>query len=260
MIKKVLLLVTAALVATGLLNAAAFTPGSIVVYRIGDGTTALSAASAPVFLDEYSPAGVLIQSIALPTAASGSNQAFTSAGNATSEGYMNLALQGRYLVMDGYSAAPGTAAIAGTTASNVLRVLARVDVNGVADTSTTFNGTGANGNARSAAANDGTSPLMWIAGSSGGVQSVPNFGAVNANSAISTYLPTFECSRRFRRPALYYSTRVPALPARLRSGNGAAAPPLPRQHSSPHRPAHTDSSSRIWSSVRTRRGYALCGR
>src|SRR5215831_17063944 len=186
MIKKVLFLVGSAVFASGLLNAAPFSAGSIVVYRIGDGSGALSAASAPVFLDEYSPAGTLLQSVALPIVTSGSNNAFTSAGNATSESYLNLAYQGKYLVMDGYSAAPGTASIAGTAASSVPRVLARVDVNGVIDTSTTFNGTGANGNPRSAAANDGTSPLMWIAGSSGGVQSVPAFGAVNANSAISS--------------------------------------------------------------------------
>ncbi|HKO57190.1 MAG TPA: hypothetical protein VJ276_15040, partial [Thermoanaerobaculia bacterium] len=48
--------------------AAPFTNGSVVVVRVGDGVTALSGNSAPAFLDEYSPAGTLIQSIPLPTA------------------------------------------------------------------------------------------------------------------------------------------------------------------------------------------------
>src|SRR4051812_29724610 len=36
---------------------APFTPGNIVVCRAGDGINSLSAAAAPVFLDEYTPGG-----------------------------------------------------------------------------------------------------------------------------------------------------------------------------------------------------------
>ena len=36
-------------------NAARFTGGDVVVYRVGTGASALSNAAAPVFLDEYGP-------------------------------------------------------------------------------------------------------------------------------------------------------------------------------------------------------------
>ena len=58
--------------------ATTFTPGNIVVYRIGDGTTTLTSAASAVFLDEYSPAGVIAQSIPLPTAVNGADRALTS--------------------------------------------------------------------------------------------------------------------------------------------------------------------------------------
>src|SRR5437762_7836877 len=54
--------------------AAPFTPGNVVVYRIGNGTGSLVAAGNPVFLHEYTPAGVKVQSIGLPTAASRANK------------------------------------------------------------------------------------------------------------------------------------------------------------------------------------------
>ena len=53
---------------------AAFTPGNIVIYRVGDGTSSLVNTGNAVFLDEYTPSGTLVQSIALPTADSGTNQ------------------------------------------------------------------------------------------------------------------------------------------------------------------------------------------
>ncbi|HWB06508.1 MAG TPA: hypothetical protein VG796_26020 [Verrucomicrobiales bacterium] len=38
----------------------------MTVYRIGTGTGNLVGTGSPVFLDEYTPAGVLVQSVALP--------------------------------------------------------------------------------------------------------------------------------------------------------------------------------------------------
>ena len=74
-----LLLLTIALVASALVGAAqasatALTPGDVVVYRVGSGSGALSSGAFPVFLDEYDPSGKLVESVALPTAASGSNK------------------------------------------------------------------------------------------------------------------------------------------------------------------------------------------
>ena len=71
-------LATVSLFTVAAVAQAPFTFGNIVVVRVGDGAAALTNASTATFLDEYTPAGALVQSIALPTAASGSNQPFTN--------------------------------------------------------------------------------------------------------------------------------------------------------------------------------------
>src|SRR5258706_6906685 len=70
--------------------AAALTHGNIIVVRLGDGVGALSAAAAPTFLDEYTPAGSFVQTIALPTSVNGFNRRLTNSGSATSEAFLNL--------------------------------------------------------------------------------------------------------------------------------------------------------------------------
>jgi hypothetical protein len=47
--------------------ASAFTMGDLVVVRVGDGSAALTGNATAAFLDEYTQAGVLVQSIPLPT-------------------------------------------------------------------------------------------------------------------------------------------------------------------------------------------------
>src|SRR6059058_2854684 len=61
---------------------AAFTPGDLVVYRVGDGTTSLTSSSVPVFLDEYASNGTLVQSIAMPTTVSGAQKRLVASGTA----------------------------------------------------------------------------------------------------------------------------------------------------------------------------------
>src|SRR5262245_50619424 len=51
-----------------------FTPGDLVIYRVGDGTGNEVNTGNPVFLDEYKPDGTLVQSIAMPTTASGAQK------------------------------------------------------------------------------------------------------------------------------------------------------------------------------------------
>ena len=67
-------------------SAAGFTSDGIVVVRVGTGNSPLSNAATEVFLDEYTTAGTLVQSIALPTSAVGSNRRLTLSGAASSEG------------------------------------------------------------------------------------------------------------------------------------------------------------------------------
>lgn len=104
--KKLFILILS-LAITALTFAGNFTPGNIVVVRIGDGTAAPTSAATAVFLDEYTIGGVFVQTIALPTADNGSNQTFTLSGTATSEGSLNLSGNGQYLTLAGYDAAPG---------------------------------------------------------------------------------------------------------------------------------------------------------
>lgn len=113
-----------------------FTQGNIVVVRIGNGSTALNNSAHPVFLDEYTPTGTLVQSVPMPVSASGNNRIFTLSGSATSEGALTLSADRRYLCLAGYDAAPGSASV--STVSGVNRTIARVDSAGNVNTSTGF--------------------------------------------------------------------------------------------------------------------------
>jgi hypothetical protein len=148
--------------------ASAFTPGDIVVYRVGDGTTALGSAAAPVFLDEYTPSGTLVQSTPLPTTASGASAALTASGTATSEGLLTLSGDGRYLIVPGYDAAAGTAKIASTASATIPRTVGRVDAAGDVDTTTALTDFSTGNNPRSATSSNGTD--LWVGGAAGGAR------------------------------------------------------------------------------------------
>ncbi len=161
--------------------AAPFTAGNVVVCRVGDGAAALTSAATPVFLDEFTTAGVLVQSIAVPTAVSGANQILTVAGTSTNDCGLTRSSNGAYLLIAGYSAPVGTAAVAGTTSAAFPRVIGRVDGNGTIDTTTTttsFSG----GNIRSAASDNGTN--LWAVGSTSGVV-YTTLGTTGASTVVS---------------------------------------------------------------------------
>lgn len=166
-----------------LASAAPFTPGNIVVARVGDGSAALTAAATEVFLDEYTPDGTLVQSVALPTSVSVNNRTLTATGNASAELGLTRSADGHYLVLAGYGASPGTAAVATTAATNVTRVIGLVSADGSVDTSTSageaFSGT----SIRAAATVDGTS--FYSVGGAGGVQyqTLGNYGSTQLSAA-----------------------------------------------------------------------------
>ena len=165
------------LAAAGIARAASFTAGNIVVYRIGTGAAPLAGSATAVFLDEYTPAGALVQSIAMPTAAAGLQRALTTNGTSTAEGLMTRSQDGAYLLVPGYDAIPGAAVPA--AAAN--RVVGRVDNLGNVDTSTTEAGT--SGNMRGAASTNGTA--IWLSTSAAGVRAT-TFGATTAATQLST--------------------------------------------------------------------------
>lgn len=162
------------------------TPGNLLVVRIGSGAAALSNAAQPVYLDEFSPAGSLVQTIALPVAASGPNRAFTNSGTASSEGHLNISPDGAFFTLAGYDAIPGTATIASTTSASVARVIARIDNSGYVDTTTSINNAFSATNVRSVATDNGAQ--FWVAGNSGGVQWVTIAGSTS--TTVSTGAPT----------------------------------------------------------------------
>jgi hypothetical protein len=164
----------------------AFVPGDIVVYRIGDGVGTLSSAAAPVFLDEYTPAGTLVQSVPLPTAADGANNPLVASGSATSEGLLTLSGDGRFLIAPGYDATVGTTKIASTASATTPRTVARVDGGGAVDTTTALTDWSTGNNPRSATSSDGTN--LWVGGAAGG----PRFATLGATTSVELDNGTFK--------------------------------------------------------------------
>jgi len=139
----------------------AFTAGNIVVYRVGDGTTPLTAGvGSPVFLDEYTASGTLVQSVGLPTSASGSNHRLIASGKAGTEGLLTRSVNNQYLMLTGYDAVVGTASLTTSAAATVARTVGRVDSAGTIDTSTALTDFSDGDKPRSAASTDGTN--IWL--------------------------------------------------------------------------------------------------
>mgnify|MGYP001549026408 CR=1 FL=1 len=172
------------LVAISAALSAPITPGNFVLSRVSS-TAALNGNATAVFLDEYTPSGTFVQSIAVPTTASGANLALTMSGSATSEGGLTISPDGRYVTFGGYNAAVGTSGIAATTSATVNRVVGRLDLStGLVDTTTAFTDAFSGGNIRSAVT-DGTN--VWAVGSNTGVRAT-TFGAAGTSTSISTTL------------------------------------------------------------------------
>lgn len=160
-----------------------FGAGNTVVYRVGTGAAALSNAGTATFLDEYTPNGTFVQSLALPTSAAGANGACVASGTATSEGLLNLSPSRRFLTATCYNAAVGTAAVAGTSAAAVPRVVAVISAAGAINTATALTDFSTGNNPRSAilSVDDAN---VYAVGGAGGVRYAP------VNATTSTQLST----------------------------------------------------------------------
>jgi hypothetical protein len=141
-----------------------FASGDLVVVRVGTGTSALTSASTAVFLDEYTPAGNRVRTIAFPTAPAGSNQPVTLAGTSASEGGLTRSVNGRYLSMGGYAAAAGVAVVGSSSSATVSRVVARIDGAGTIDATTRFLQAFDGSSIRGAVTADGAE--FWASGNS----------------------------------------------------------------------------------------------
>lgn len=134
-----------------------FTAGNIVVYRYGDGASAIpSTEQVPTFLDEYTPTGTLVQTIAMPTTTNGNQRRLTGVNTALFEGAVSRSVDGAFLTVVGYDAPVGATSNAGTH-----RVIGRIGVAGDINTTTGF-AEGVIAEPRSAATIDGSK--FWICG------------------------------------------------------------------------------------------------
>ncbi|NBR24472.1 MAG: hypothetical protein EBU08_12015, partial [Micrococcales bacterium] len=168
----------------------AFTAGNILTLRVGEvGGTTLSTNSAPVFIDEYTTTGTLVQSVPMPFVTSGSNRKFTMSGTSTTEGFLNLSPDGQYLTFGGYDNIPGVIGISSSTATGTNRIVARVTQNGTINTSTRISD-GYDGNSiRSAATVDGSAFWTGGAGTGGGTRYVA-LGASTSTQVSTTTVNT----------------------------------------------------------------------
>jgi hypothetical protein len=163
---------------------AAFTPGNIVVYRVGNGMDSLTNTGNSVFLDEYTPTGTLVQSIPMPTTASGANFPLIAGGTATTEGGLTRSADGRFLLVPGYGTTTGGGTSLGTTTSAAVpRVVGRVDAAGNVNTSTALNDAFSAGTPRGVSSTNGTD--IWLTGSNEGVR-YTTFGATTSTVISNT--------------------------------------------------------------------------
>ena len=194
---------------SGSAAAVPFTPGNLVVYRIGpSGTvTTLAATGNAVFLDEYTTAGVLVQTIAMSTVTSGVQLAVAASGTAVVDGLLTRSTNGNCLAVPGYGRDLGTGTgnltTTGTTASGgaISRVVARVSTTGAVDTSTALTDFALGSNFRSATSSDCNS--FWVSGSASAANTSAGVHYATFGSTTSVDLTTVGGFTAGRQVAIY---------------------------------------------------------
>lgn len=176
--------------------AAPFTPNNLVLLRLGTGSAALGTSTTAAFLDEYSTTGTsatLVQSIALPTAASSGNPALTVPVVSTTDthGQLELSADGYSLLLTGYDTGPGSTTY---TATSVKRVVARFDSDGEVEYTSW---TPASTHIVNAVASVNGS-AYYVAAQNAGIYYVPH----NATAAVSIFVSIY------RTAALLYGTQL----------------------------------------------------
>jgi len=153
---------------------AGFTYGDLAVVRLAGASTDSNAQA--VFIDEYSPTGVLVASHPLP--ANGAS-AITLSGAGQHDGHLNLSSNGQYLLLGGYRADAGAASPSAAPVAQVSRVIGRIDGNWNADTSTALTDAYEQTEITSVMSDNGQ--RFWTAGSG---------SYVNVNTAATVYTTT----------------------------------------------------------------------
>lgn len=167
MIRSTLLSLAAAALLTSTAAAQFFTPGNVVVLRVGDPAIVLGSHAAPIFLDEWNTTtNTLVQSLQIPNSSTSAVPSVTQRGFSSSEGCLTMSADGRYLVLVGYDRALGATDPGQEPAISTNRVIATVDtLTGIIDTSTALTDAYDASTFRGAASMDGSS--FWLSGNSG---------------------------------------------------------------------------------------------
>jgi Bacterial Ig-like domain (group 3) len=204
----------------------AFTPGSLVVERMGTGTGALGSTATAVFLDEYTTTGSFISNatVALPTTASGNNHILTDSGSASSEGLLTDSVDGHFLTLPGYNAPLGTTGVVSTSSATNPRVVGLVDNGGNVNTSTQLNAAYSGNNIRSAITIDDSN--FWTGGATSGVQYV-SLGSTGPSLSVSTNFTSVRSLGIFNNQLYTDSNTVNANPALALAGLGTVGTGLP---------------------------------
>ena len=110
-------------------QAGGFTPGNLVVERLGDGTQTLATTGNTIFLDEFTPGGTAVQSIQIDNSDS---SALIDDGTANTCGGITLSPDGQLLCFPGYNTPqPYSASLSAATSANVPRGVGTVNASGV---------------------------------------------------------------------------------------------------------------------------------
>jgi len=205
-----------------------FTPGNLAVVRVGSPDSALPTSSSPVFLEEFTPAGVLIQSILFPLTG---DRKLTLSGRSSTEGQLRLSGNGMYLTLGGYNLFPGTSSVtsAGTAAG---RSIARVDSLGLIDVPIILpiDKLYPNASFRSVVTNDGNSGY-WTAGGTRGVYFVKeavDTSVIVCNTVTNTRnINLFNGELYLTHGSGVVNTRVMKVGEGLPDTSGVEAIPLP---------------------------------
>lgn len=139
----------------------------------------------PVFLDEYTPCGERVRSIALPVAVNGSHRRRTLSPLAVdyTEGFISRSEDGQYLALAGYDADSGTANVTATASSVVNRIVAVVGADGSVNTTTALSNRFSTVPVRGAVVN-GTG--VWVTGGNGGVVYTTVGSTGSGNTLVAT--------------------------------------------------------------------------
>lgn len=166
-------------------NAAPFGLDRLVIYRVGSGGSSLNNAATPVFLDEWTTNGTLVQSLPMPTVPGGgsTSHALTASGTASSEGLLTRSADGRCLLVPGYAATGGATAVSSSTAATWPRVVGVIGADGTIDTQTALTDAFSGNNIRGAAGADASN--LWVVGASAPAVRFAMAGGVTSASVVA---------------------------------------------------------------------------